>query len=231
MAKILLIEDDSGIILPLSLYLEKENHSFIVCRDGNDALDFFSKEKPDLILLDINLPHKSGITICEEIRQNSLVPILVISARWSESDKLKLFELGVDDYITKPFSSKELMARISAVLKRVEIQKKPRNWKNVNFWAISLNSKQMLCTCDNQELELTKTEFSILEYCIKNSQNVIKREAIMRDVMGYDNYIYDRTIDTHIKNIRKKIYGKITIETIRWVGYRFDPAPENEAIS
>lgn len=231
MTKILLIEDDEGIILPLSLYIKKENYSLVTCSDGKMAFEIFSKEKPNLVILDINLPNKSGLEVCEEIRNKYDTPIIVLSARDSENDKLKLFDLGVDDYVAKPFSSRELMARITAILKRFEPKKKNKNWKYLEFWPIILNSKQMTITCDGEEKIFTKTEFSILEYCIKNSQNIIKRESIMHDVMGYDNYIHDRTIDTHIKNIRKKLCGKITIETLRWIGYKFSPNPDSENIS
>ena len=134
MAKVLLIEDDAGIILPLSLYIEKDGHALETCSDGNLGLEKFLEQKSDLILLDINLPNKSGIEVCREIREKSQVPIMVLSARDSEEDKLTLFELGVDDYITKPFSARELMARISAVLKRTEMAKKQKNTgKNLQF--------------------------------------------------------------------------------------------------
>lgn len=222
MNKILLIEDDAGIVLPLSLYIKNWNYELITCSDWAEAIKNFSETKPDLILLDINLPNKNGIEICREIREKSATPIIVISARDSEDDKLELFSLGVDDYVAKPFSMRELMARISAVLKRVEIQKKPRSSKTLTFGALELNIKDHIAIFDGNEIILTKTEFAILEYCIKNVHSTIKREAIMKDVMGYDNYIHDRTIDTHIKNIRKKIGEKINIETVRWIGYRFE---------
>lgn len=229
MAKILLIEDDKGILLPLSLYIKKEWYELTICEDGGEAYQTFEKINPNIVILDINLPNKNGIEICKEIRQKHQTPIIVLSARNSETDKLELFELGVDDYVGKPFSARELLARISAILKRAEwTTKKSKNSKILSFWALEVFPKKYSATCDGEELSLTKTEFSILEYCIKNSKNIIKRESIMCDVMGYENYIYDRTIDTHIKNLRKKLWWKITIETIRWVGYRFDPNPENK---
>lgn len=222
MAKILLIEDDSGIVLPLSLYIQKEWHELITIEDGESATHTFQQGRFDLIILDINLPKKSGIDVCRDIRKQSNIPIIVLSARNSEQDKLLLFELGVDDYVSKPFSSRELMARIAAVLKRVELQKKPKNGKSLEFGCLTLYPKQHTATCDHEAVSFTKTEFAILEYCIKNANGIIKREGIMQDVMGYENYLYDRTIDTHIKNIRKKLAGKIHIETIRGIGYRFE---------
>lgn len=222
MAKILLIEDDSGIILPLSLYIQKEWHELITAEDGESAIDIFQQGRFDLVILDINLPKKSGIDVCRDIRKQSSTPIIVLSARNNEQDKLLLFELWVDDYVAKPFSSRELMARIAAVMKRVEAQKKPKNGKSLEFGCLTLYPKQHTATCDHEAVSFTKTEFAILEYCIKNANGIIKREGIMQDVMGYENYLYDRTIDTHIKNIRKKLAGKIHIETIRGIGYRFE---------
>ena len=134
MTKILLTEDDAGIILPLSAYINKENYELKTCQDGADAIEIFDDFKPNLVILDINLPHRNGIEICKEIRNKSGVPIIVLSARDSEVDKLTLFNLGVDDYVAKPFSARELMARISAILKRSEIQKKPKtNSKTLTF--------------------------------------------------------------------------------------------------
>jgi len=220
MHTILIVEDDAGIVRPLSLYAEKEGYRVEVCHDGIRALDVFREIKPDLVILDINLPGKSGIEVCEDIRRESEVPIIVLSARDSEKDKLALFELGADDYVAKPFSARELLARIAAVIKRTESRKKPRPSKMLTIGDIEIDTKAFVVRKGAEEIRLTKTEFSILEYCAKNMQNVIKRESIMKDVMGYDNYIYDRTIDTHMKNIRKKLGEGIDIETVRGVGYR-----------
>ncbi len=220
MQKILLIEDDIGITTSLSMYIENTWYDLVICHNGEEAVGIFEKESPDLVLLDINLPGKNGVIVCEEIRRQSETPIIIISARDSEDDKITLFDLGVDDYVAKPFSSRELMARISAVLKRTETRKKPRNGKILQFQGLSVDTKNFTVEENGTPIPLTKTEFSILEYLIKNADETITREAIMRDVMGYDNYIYDRTIDTHIKNLRKKIWDTVHIETLRWIGYR-----------
>lgn len=220
MPKVVLIEDDEGIIAPLSLYMEQSWYEVAVCRDGALATDFFHEEKPNIIILDINLPNKSGVEICAEIRENSEIPIIVLSARESEDDKVALFELGADDYVSKPFSPRELMARMSAVIKRTEQRKKVKNQKVLQFWWLEVDGKNFLVLYRWQDVRLTKTEFSILEYFIKNARVVIRREALMKDIMGYDNYLYDRTIDTHVKNLRKKLGDALDIETIRWVGYK-----------
>ena len=219
--RLLLIEDDQGIITPLRMYLEQSGHTVVVCSDGREAIDIWKKENPGLIILDINLPWKNGIEICREIRETSRTPIIILSARESEDDKVTLLELGADDYVSKPFSSRELVARIAAVAKRAEERKENgKKEKMVTFGNVILDTKNYLAFLSWEEIKMTKTEFAILDYLIKNAKWVIKRESLMKNIMGYDNYLYDRTIDTHIKNIRKKLDKSINIETIRGIGYR-----------
>jgi DNA-binding response OmpR family regulator len=223
MPSILLIEDDIGIVTPLQMYLEQSEFSVIHCPNGIDALSQFQKEKPSVLILDINLPGKSGIEVCREIRNMSSTPIIILSARESEDDKVTLLELGADDYVSKPFSPRELVARIHAVLKRSESKKDQKNGtKWISLGNIVLDTKSHVVTLSWEEIRLTKTEFALLEYFMKNAKWVIKRESLMKDIIGYDQYIYDRTIDTHIKNLRKKIGSSLEIETIRWVGYRIN---------
>ena len=221
MAKILLIEDDTGIITPLSLYIEQSGYSITTCENGNDAIALFIQEKPTLVILDINLPGRNGIEICKEIRTFSETPIIILSARESEDDKVMLLELGADDYVSKPFSPRELMARIATIIKRMESRKKTKSNKIITLWNLIIDSKNFTVeTTWNLPIRLTKTEFAILEYFAKNTDNVIKRESLMKDIIGYDNYLYDRTIDTHVKNLRKKIWESIEIETIRGIWYK-----------
>lgn len=221
MAKILLIEDDTGIITPLSLYIEQSGYNIITCENGNDAMELFVQEKPTLVVLDINLPGKNGIEICKEIRSISETPIIILSARESEDDKVMLLELGADDYVSKPFSPRELMARIATIIKRMENRKKSKSSKIISMGNLYIDSKNFTVeTTGNLPIRLTKTEFAILEYFAKNTDSVIKRESLMKDIIGYDNYLYDRTIDTHVKNLRKKIWESIEIETIRGIWYK-----------
>jgi two-component system, OmpR family, response regulator RegX3 len=224
MSKLLLIEDDSGISTPLSLYLENVWYDVIVCADGSEAENVYQREKPAIIILDINLPGKTGIEICRDIRSRSTTPIIMLSARESEEDKVTLLELGADDYVSKPFSSRELVARIAAVMKRAQTKKENTGKsKELEFWKIAIDTKNMITLVSGTEITLTKTEFSLLEYFVKNAKWVIKRDALMKDIIGYDNYIYDRTIDTHVKNLRKKLEWAIDIETVRGVWYRVNP--------
>ncbi|MDD2693518.1 MAG: response regulator transcription factor [Candidatus Gracilibacteria bacterium] len=218
---ILLIEDDEGILTPLSMYLEQSGFNIATCKNGINALDTFRQEKPVVIVLDINLPGKNGIDVCREIREISTIPIIILSARESEDDKVTLLDLGADDYVSKPFSARELVARIHAVIKRSEMKKEQKpSGKSIMLGNITLDAKTHIASVDGEELRLTKTEFALLEYFMKNSKGIIKRESLMKDIIGYDQYIYDRTIDTHIKNLRKKIGNSIEIETIRGIGYR-----------
>ena len=142
------------------------------------------------------------------------------SAKTPKFDAELAKKLGADDYVAKPFSPRELVARIAAVAKRAEEKKEVKNGKNLCLGNIEVDTKNHIATLSGEEMKLTKTEFSILEYIIRNMKWVIKREALMKDIIGYNNYLYDRTIDTHIKNLRKKLEGSIEIETIRGVGYR-----------
>lgn len=218
---LLLVEDDTGIITPLRMYLEQAEHTVTICSNWLEALDVFRRETPGLVILDINLPGKNGVEICREIRAISRTPIIILSARESEDDKVTLLELGADDYVAKPFSSRELVARIAAVAKRAEERKENgKKEKITSFWNITIDTKNYIVYLSWEEIKMTKTELAILEYLIKNAKWVIKRESLMKNIMGYDNYLYDRTIDTHIKNIRKKLDTSINIETIRGIGYK-----------
>lgn len=225
MTKLLLIEDDEGISTPLSLYLENAWYETIICPNGWDALTVFWDTKPAIVILDINLPGKTGVDICHDIRAISQTPIIMLSARESEEDKVRLLELWADDYVAKPFSPRELVARIAAVIKRSSLKKEwqKNTTKLLEFWKIKVDIKNLVITIWWEEVILTKTEFSLLEYFVKNAKWIIKREILMKEIIWYDNYVYDRTIDTHVKNLRKKLEWSIEIETVRWVWYRVSP--------
>jgi len=188
------------------------------CLDGDAAMDMFVECKPQLIILDLNLPGKNGFEICKEIREISNTPIIILSARSAEDDKILGLELGADDYVSKPFSPRELLARIQSVLKRVSNVVEHTTDKLV-FKNLSLDLENFQLSQNGSDIKVTKTEFSLLKYLIDHQGVVVQREAIMKDIFGYDNYMYDRTIDTHMKNLRKKI-GEEMIETVRGVGYR-----------
>lgn len=219
MKKILIIEDDKWISASLKLYLENSNYNIELHHDWIDAVEKFKRVNPDLIILDINLPWKDWIEITDEIRKISQVPIVMLTARWSEVDRIKWLEIWADDYIAKPFSPRELLARLNTIIRRVK-----DNWNNnsISFEWIIINSDKKIVEIDWVNIWLTWNEFEILKKIFEANWWIITRETIMTEIIWYDNYLYDRTIDTHIKNIRKKIWKKDIILTVRWEWYRIN---------
>lgn len=216
MKKILIIEDEKNLIDIIADTLSEEGFHIIKAFNGDDGLQEFYDQKPDLVLLDINLPKKNGWNICSEIRKYSNIPIIMMTARDTEFDELKGLELGADDYITKPFSLKILSARIKKILKL-------ENNSIYRYKTLTFDFKRHLLTIDEETIELSKKEAQLLEYFIKNRNIVLTREMLLNEIWGLDMYIEDRTVDTLIKRIRKKlnIYSD-HIKTIRGVGYSFD---------
>ncbi|MDD2892106.1 MAG: response regulator transcription factor [Candidatus Gracilibacteria bacterium] len=224
MTHILLVEDDSGIVDSLSLYLAKSDIKMSTAHNGEEAVNIFKDSETtfDLIILDLNLPKKDGFSVCKEIRETSIVPIIILSARDNEDDKVRALELGADDYISKPFSPRELVARIGAILKRLGKPATSSSQKEgiVSFESIKLDLGEYILKISDEIIKVTKTEFLILAYLIEHKDHIVARETLMKEIIGYDHYIYDRTIDTHMKNLRKKIGDAATIETVRGIGYR-----------
>lgn len=222
MTTILLVEDESGISEPLSLYLSELGFTIEIARDGESALDIFAAIHPDLLVLDINLPKRDGFLVCERIRETSNTPIVMLSARDSEDDKVRALELGADDYVSKPFSPRELVARIQAILKRFQKNSTIENTKSLSLGSLTLDIPNYSLRINGEDIKITKTEFLLLAYLINHQGQVVEREKLMKDIMGYDHYLYDRTIDTHMKNLRHKLGAWANIETIRGVGYRIE---------
>jgi len=222
MKKILIIEDDKWISASLKLYLENSNYNIELHFDWNWAVDKFKKVNPDLIILDINLPWKDWIEITKEIRINSNVPIVMLTARWSEIDRINWLEIWADDYIAKPFSPRELLARINTIIRRVSENKNEANKNIESFNWITIDSVKKIAKVDDLNIWLTWIEFEILKKIFEANWWIITREVIMTEIIWYDKYLYDRTIDTHIKNIRKKIWKKDIILTVRWEWYRIN---------
>lgn len=222
MQKVLIIEDDIWIIQSLSLYLQQHNFIILTCQNWLDALDTIAKYTPDIIILDINLPGKNWFELCEEIRDKYNTPICMLSARNQEEDKIKTLEAWADDYVEKPFSPRELLARIRSILKRYSNTFNVKDDTNnfLTYKHIKLDLKELALIVNDEKKILTKTEFELFKYILENQDSIITRESLMKDVMGYSNYIYDRTLDTHIKNIRKKMWEPVVLETVRWVWYK-----------
>ena len=202
MKKILIIEDDKWISASLKLYLENSNYNIELHHDWIDAVEKFKMVNPDLIILDINLPWKDWIEITDEIRNTSQVPIVMLTARWSEVDRIKWLEIWADDYIAKPFSPRELLARLNTIIRRVNDK---WNSDSISFEWIIVNSDKKIVEIEWINIWLTWIEFEILKKIFEANWWIVTRETIMTEIIWYENYLYDRTIDTHIKNIRKKI--------------------------
>jgi len=219
--KILIVDDEAKIRNVIKIYLEKEGFSTEEACDGEEALKKFNVSKPSLIILDVMMPKIDGWTVLRKIREESSVPIIMLSARGEEYDKLFGFELGVDDYITKPFSPKEMIARIKAVIRRSSY------FENVSTdvlkaGALSLMPKSRQVFLDNEEINLTPKEYELLCFLVKNQNTVFSREQLLNNVWGY-NFLGDaRTVDTHIKQLREKLRKhKKYIQTVWGTGYKF----------
>lgn len=221
MKKILIIEDDIWISNSLKLYLKNSWFEVDTENSGENATQIILENKHNLVILDINLPIKDWITICREVRTKSDIPIIMLTARNSELDKVIWLEIGADDYISKPFSPRELLARINTILRRI-------SWKNndekniLKIKNIEIDTQKIVVKKNWKTIPFTKNEFEILKRIIEEDWNIVSRKTLMKDIIWYDNYVFDRTIDTHIKNIRKKLEDKDLIITIRWLWYRLN---------
>jgi len=217
MKKIVIIEDDIWIIDSLKLYLENSNFDVYTHMTWLKATEYVLDKMPDIVILDINLPEKDGIEICKEIRKTSQIPIIMLTARNSEIDKILWLEIWADDYVSKPFSPRELLARINSILRRVKAKQNP---KELKYDDIVMDLDRFIVKKWNKEVLFTKSEFNILRKLIEENWKVVTRDTLMKEIIWYEQYIFDRTIDTHIKNVRKKIWNKDLILTVRGEGYR-----------
>ena len=220
MKKILIIEDDLGISGSLKLYLENSWFEVILYSTWEKAIEFIKETLPDLIILDLNLPWKDWIEITKELRETDNTPIVMLTARTSELDKIRWLEIWADDYVAKPFSPRELLARINTIIRRISWLESASNL--IKIFDLEVDLEKKIVTKNNEILPLTSHEFEILTTLIEETWWVVSRETIMKDIIWYDNYVYDRTIDTHMKNLRKKIGSSDYITTIRWIWYRLN---------
>ena len=224
MKKILIIEDDLWISTSLKLYLENSNFEVEVYNTWENAVSFIKKIKPDLIILDINLPVQNWIEITEDLRKTDSTPIIILTARWEEDDRVNWLEVWADDYIAKPFSPRELLARINTIIRRgSSIENISPKYNNiVKFLDFEVDFNKNFIKKWDKNIILTANEFEIFKKLLNEKWWIVSRETIMKDIIWYENYAYDRTIDTHIKNIRKKLGSSNYILTIRWVWYRLN---------
>lgn len=218
MKKILIVEDEKEIRNILKVYLLTAGYEVTEAADGEEAMKIFYEKPFDLVILDIMLPKKDGWSICREIKEYSSVPVIIITARDNENDEVFGFKIGADDYITKPFSNKVFLARVKTVLKNKTIV---NNSNEIEVGKLKINDVSHSVSKEGKNLDLAPKEYEILMYFIKNKNIALSREKMLTEIWGYGFVGNDRTIDVHIKNLRKKIGGEY-IKTIRSVGYKFE---------
>lgn len=222
MARILVVDDEQKIREVIREYSEFNGFEVTEAADGMTAVGLCKLNDYDLIIMDIMMPKLDGFTACKEIKKLKDIPIIMLSARSEEYDKLFGFELGIDDYVVKPFSPKELMARVNAVLSRRQGGSQPQS-QVLDFGGLSINIAARTVTVDGEKVDLTPKEYDLLFYLVENRNIALSRDKLLSDIWGYDFFGDDRTIDTHIKNLRNNL-GKYRdyIVTLRGVGYKFE---------
>lgn len=231
LGRVLVVDDDKNICELLRLYLEKEGYGVILAHDGEEAVVKFNALKPDIILLDIMLPGIDGWQVCREIRKKSNVPIIMITAKVETFDKVLGLELGADDYIVKPFDTKEVIARIKAVYRRVGQQSGEGEIKEVKYDKLSVNMTRYELKVDGKVLDTPPKELELLFHLASNPNRVYTRDQLLDEVWGFEYYGDSRTIDVHVKRLREKLEGvsdKWALKTVWGVGYKFEVAENNE---
>ena len=224
--KVLIVDDEENICELVRLYIEKEGFDAIIANDGQEAVAKFNKEKPDLILLDIMLPIKDGWQVCREIRAQSKVPIIMLTAKGETFDKVLGLELGADDYVVKPFEPKELIARIRAVLRRsADSVDEKADEDELSFDGLKINQSTYEVYIDDKKVEMPPKEFELLYFLAKNTNKVFTRDQLLDEIWGYEFFGDSRTVDVHIKRIREKLEGENrtwALKTVWGVGYKFE---------
>lgn len=227
MKKILIADDNKQITTILSGYAKKEGWEPIIALDGKEALDLFFKHQDEIsmVLLDVMMPEVDGFEVCRQLRLSSMVPIIMITARGEDYDKIMGLDIGADDYVIKPFSASEVMARIRAVMRRINVQEQPK--QNVlQYSNLYIDLDKYDVRIDESEVPLTKKEVELLWTLAKNSNKVFSRDNLLDSIWGYDYFGDSRTVDSHIKRLRAKLdkyeHEAWEIKTIWGVGYRFE---------
>lgn len=225
MSKILIVDDEPDIAMLIERYALREGYEVKTASDGSEAITICEAEDFDIIIMDVMMPDTDGYTACKKIREKKDIPVLMLTARGTEYDKLFGFEVGADDYVTKPFSPKELMARVNVIIKRHPAGNKEteKEKQYLVFKGLKVDTLGHVLYVDGVKVELTAKEYDILIYLLKNKGIVLTRDQILNGVWGYDYFGEDRTVDWQIKLLRNKLgpYRDL-IRTVRGVGYKFD---------
>ncbi|MGN0529719.1 MAG: response regulator transcription factor [Eubacterium sp.] len=225
--KILVVDDDLNICELLKLYLENEGYTVFTANDGQAAVDTFAAKTPDLVLLDIMLPKMDGWQVCREIRKTSSAPIIMLTAKGETFDKVLGLELGADDYVTKPFDAKEVMARIKAVLRRTKGEGETAGAvkKVVVYDKLEINIENYEMKVDGVVVDTPPKELELIYHFASNPNRVYTRDQLLDEVWGFDYYGDSRTVDVHVKRLREKLEGvsdKWSLKTVWGVGYKFE---------
>ena len=223
-SKKLIVDDEKNIEELIRLYLEKEGYKTVCAYDGDEAMSLFRQHNPSMVILDIMLPGMDGWQVCKEIRKSADTPIIMLTAKSDTFDKVLGLELGADDYITKPFEAKELLARVKAVLRRSESQETATS-KEVVYDKISINIENYELKLNNEQVDAPPKEIELLYFLASNPNRVYTREQLLEEVWGFDYFGDSRTVDVHIKRLREKLEGieaNWQLKTVWGVGYKFE---------
>lgn len=224
--KVLVIDDEENVCEMISLYFEKAGYDVVTATDGADGIEKARQNRPDIIILDLMLPGMDGLDVCKEIRKASNVPVVMLTARADEVDRVLGLEIGADDYITKPFSPRELLARVKAVLRRAAYVPNPDEQQVLNLPGLAVSRISREVVVGDRKVDLTPKEFDLLWYLASNRNRVFTREQLLEHVWAYQEFYGDeRTVDQHIKRLRRKIENNgssCRITTIWGVGYKFE---------
>lgn len=224
LGKVLVIDDDPNVLELVKLYGEREGFEVVGLNDGDLTLAVFEREKPDAVILDIMLPGKDGLTLCRELRSVRMVPIIMLTAKGEEADRVLGLEMGADDYVAKPFSPRELIARIKAVLRRTQIVGTDTNWQ-FKYPGLDIQADTRRVLVNGEDIKVTPREFDLLYYLAQNPRRILTRDELLTAVWGYDYFGDQRTVDVHIRRLRKKLepLPHEYLITIWGVGYQFTP--------
>lgn len=221
--KVLVVDDEQDIVDLVRYHLEREGYQVAGCRDGKSALELVSRDSPDLVILDLLMPGVDGLEVCRRLRRDSAIPIIMLTAKTDEMDKVVGLELGADDYVTKPFSPRELVARVRAILRRGA---PAPDEKVLKFGELTLDFARHQVAAKGREVSLTAKEMDLLRALVEAKGRVLNRDFLLERVWGYDraSEIESRTVDVHIRRLREKLGADARrIITVKGVGYRFDP--------
>ena len=223
--RILLVDDEQSIQTLLSYPLRKDGYHVTSAQDGREALDRFAEARFDLVILDLMLPKLDGVEVCRELRQRSQVPIIMLTAKGSETDKVAGLEVGADDYITKPFSMREFRSRVKAALRRSRMAGEPPDAEEIEHGELKVDYGRRMVTLEGEEVRVTYVEFEILGALARSPGRVLSRETLLEHVWGDSEYRDPRTVDVHIRHLREKLESDPKepeyLFTVRGVGYRF----------